>query len=99
MAHEWVFRQCRRIEAAMGRRLASHRRIGVVTPDGYLQITNRIKDVIKSGGEWISSVQLEDIIMHRAGVAECAVMGVKDPRWGERPPALIVRYEGYVARQ
>jgi fatty-acyl-CoA synthase len=65
--------------------------IGVVTPDGYLQITDRIKDVIKTGGEWISSLQLEDIIMHRAGVAECAVIGVKDARWGERPLALIVR--------
>jgi fatty-acyl-CoA synthase len=65
--------------------------IGVVTSDGYLQITDRIKDVIKTGGEWISSLQLEDIIMHRAGVAECAVIGVKDARWGERPLALIVR--------
>jgi fatty-acyl-CoA synthase len=65
--------------------------IGVVTPDGYLQITDRIKDVIKTGGEWISSLQLEDIIMHRAGVAECAVIGVKDARWGERPLALLVR--------
>jgi len=65
--------------------------IGVITPDGYLQITDRIKDVIKTGGEWISSLQLEDIIMHRVGVAECAVIGVKDPRWGERPLALIVR--------
>ena len=60
-------------------------------PDGYLQITDRIKDVIKTGGEWISSLQLEDIIMHRAGVAECAVIGVKDARWGERPLALVVR--------
>ena len=62
-----------------------------MSPDGYLQITDRIKDVIKTGGEWISSLQLEDIIMHRAGVAECAVIGVKDARWGERPLALIVR--------
>jgi fatty-acyl-CoA synthase len=59
--------------------------IGAITPDGYLQITDRIKDVIKTGGEWISSLQLEDIIMHRSGVAECAVIGVKDARWGERP--------------
>jgi fatty-acyl-CoA synthase len=65
--------------------------IGVITPGGYLQVTDRIKDVIKTGGEWISSLQLEDIIMHRAGVAECAVIGVKDARWGERPLALIVR--------
>ena len=41
--------------------------IGVITPDGYLRVTDRIKDVIKTGGEWISSLQLEDIIMHRAG--------------------------------
>jgi fatty-acyl-CoA synthase len=65
--------------------------IGVITPDGYLQITDRIKDVIKSGGEWISSLQLEDIIMQCAGVAECAVIGIKDARWGERPLALVVR--------
>ena len=65
--------------------------IGVITSDGYLQITDRVKDVIKSGGEWISSLQLEDIIMHRAGVAECAVIGVKDPRWGERPLYAIRR--------
>ena len=65
--------------------------IGVITRDGHLQITDRIKDVIKSGGEWISSLQLEDIIMRRDGVAECAVIGIKDTRWGERPLALIVR--------
>jgi fatty-acyl-CoA synthase len=65
--------------------------IGVITPDGYLQVTDRIKDVIKTGGEWISSLQLEDIIMHRVGVSECAVIGVKDARWGERPLALVVR--------
>src|SRR5271169_5316355 len=65
--------------------------IGTITPDGHLRVTDRIKDVIKTGGEWISSLQLEDIIMHRAGVAECAVIGVKDARWGERPLALIVR--------
>jgi fatty-acyl-CoA synthase len=65
--------------------------IGAMTPDGYLQITDRIKDIIKTGGEWISSLQLQDIIMNRAGVGECAVIGIKDDRWGERPLALIVR--------
>ena len=65
--------------------------IGVITPDGYLRVTDRIKDVIKTGGEWVSSLQLEDIIMHCAGVAACAVVGIKDARWGERPLALIVR--------
>jgi len=65
--------------------------IGVMTPDGYLQIANRIKDVIKTGGEWVSSLELEDIITQRAGVIECAVIGIKDAPWGERPLALIVR--------
>jgi fatty-acyl-CoA synthase len=63
----------------------------VITRDGYLRVTDRIKDVIKTGGEWVSSLQLEDIILHRVGVGECAVIGVKDDRWGERPLALIVR--------
>ncbi len=58
---------------------------------GYLQITDRIKDVIKSGGEWISSLELEDIIMKAPGVKEAAVIGVKDDKWGERPVALVVR--------
>jgi fatty-acyl-CoA synthase len=65
--------------------------IGVITPGGDLQVIDRIKDVIKTGGEWISSLQLEDVITRIAGVAECAVIGVKDVRWGERPLALIVR--------
>jgi fatty-acyl-CoA synthase len=65
--------------------------IGVITPGGDLQVIDRIKDVIKTGGEWVSSLQLEDLITRIAGVAECAVIGVKDVRWGERPLALIVR--------
>jgi fatty-acyl-CoA synthase len=65
--------------------------IGVITPCGDLQVIDRIKDVIKTGGEWISSLQLEDVIARRVGVAECAVIGIKDVRWGERPLALIVR--------
>jgi fatty-acyl-CoA synthase len=65
--------------------------IGVMSPDGFVQITDRIKDVIKTGGEWVSSLELEDIITQRAGVAECAVIGIKDERWGERPLALVVR--------
>jgi fatty-acyl-CoA synthase len=65
--------------------------IAVMHPDGYIQITDRIKDVIKTGGEWVSSLQLEDIITQRVGVAECAVIGVADEKWGERPLALVVR--------
>ena len=65
--------------------------VGAVTSEGYVQITDRIKDVIKTGGEWVSSLQIEDLIMHRPGVAEAAVIGVKDEKWGERPMALVVR--------
>ncbi len=64
--------------------------IGTIGGDGYLQITDRIKDVIKSGGEWISSVAIEDIILRHPGVSEAAVIGMPDAKWGERPMALIV---------
>jgi fatty-acyl-CoA synthase len=65
--------------------------IAVLTADGYVQITDRIKDVIKTGGEWVSSLQIEDLITQCSGVSEAAVIGVKDERWGERPMALVVR--------
>ena len=54
-------------------------------PRGYVQITDRIKDVIKTGGEWVSSLDVEDIISQCPGVREAAVIGVKDEKWGERP--------------
>jgi len=64
----------------------------VVTCDseGYLRIVDRTKDVVKSGGEWISSVELENEIMGHHAVAEAAVIGVKHPKWGERPLACVV---------
>lgn len=65
--------------------------IAVIGPDGYIQITDRIKDVIKTGGEWVSSLQVEDLITQCPGVAEAAVIGVKDDRWGERPLAVVVK--------
>jgi fatty-acyl-CoA synthase len=65
--------------------------IAVVDPNGYVHITDRIKDVIKTGGEWVSSLQIEDLIAQCAGVAEAAVIGVKDDKWGERPLALVVK--------
>jgi fatty-acyl-CoA synthase len=64
--------------------------IGTIDPQGYLLITDRIKDVIKSGGEWISSLEIEDILSQYPGVSEVAVIGVPDEKWGERPVALIV---------
>jgi fatty-acyl-CoA synthase len=64
--------------------------IGYIDPEGYLQITDRLKDVIKTGGEWISSLELEDIISRCPGVSEVAVIGVPDEKWGERPMALVV---------
>ena len=61
---------------------------------GYITIRDRAKDVIKSGGEWISSVALENAIMGMPGVAEAAVVGIAHPRWDERPLALVVLREG-----
>jgi fatty-acyl-CoA synthase len=57
---------------------------------GYVKITDRIKDVIKVAGEWVSSLELEDMIAHHPGVAEVAVIGMQDAKWGERPLALVV---------
>ena len=65
--------------------------IGFIGQDGYLRITDRIKDVIKTGGEWVSSLQIEDLISQCSGVSEAAVIGVKDPKWGERPLAIVVK--------
>lgn len=64
--------------------------VGTITPDGYLTLTDRAKDVIKSGGEWISSVDLENHLMAHPEVAEAAVVAVPDEKWGERPLATVV---------
>ena len=71
--------------------------IGTVDENGFLQITDRIKDVVKTGGEWVSSLALEDIIAAHPSVAEVAVIGVADVRWGERPVAIVVCRPGAVA--
>jgi fatty-acyl-CoA synthase len=65
--------------------------IGVMEPGGYLRVVDRIKDVIKTGGEWVSSAQIEDLISQCKGVSEVAVIGIKDDKWGERPLALVIR--------
>ena len=64
--------------------------VGVIDSEGYLKIVDRIKDVVKTGGEWVSSLDIEDIILRVPGVAEAAVVGVPDDKWGERPVALVV---------
>jgi len=64
--------------------------IGHIDSEGYLQITDRLKDVIKTGGEWISSLELEDALLAFDGVSEAAVIGVPDEKWGERPFAMVV---------
>ena len=66
---------------------------------GFIRITDRAKDVIKSGGEWISSVALENLLMAHPAVAEAAVIGVPDDKWGERPLACVVRKPGQRGRQ
>jgi acyl-CoA synthetase (AMP-forming)/AMP-acid ligase II len=64
--------------------------IAVVASDGSIRITDRIKDVIKSGGEWVSSLQIEELIEEFPGVNEAAVIGIPDEKWGERPLAFVV---------
>ncbi len=68
--------------------------VGHISPDGYLTLTDRTKDVIKSGGEWISSVELENTIMGHPQVAEAAVIAIPDDRWQETALAVVVRAHG-----
>jgi acyl-CoA synthetase (AMP-forming)/AMP-acid ligase II len=68
--------------------------VATLDADGYMQITDRSKDVIKSGGEWISSIDLENICMAHPAVAEAAAIGVAHPKWDERPLLVVVRKAG-----
>ena len=69
--------------------------VAAVFPNGYVMISDRAKDVIKSGGEWVSSVDLENTIMGHPAIAEAAVIGVPDERWDERPMACVVLKSGH----
>ncbi|MFE7568642.1 long-chain fatty acid--CoA ligase [Streptomyces sp. NPDC057539] len=71
--------------------------VGRIDADGFLTLTDRAKDVIKSGGEWISSVELENALMAHPEVAEAAVVAVPDDKWGERPLATVVLKDGATA--
>ncbi len=68
--------------------------VAVISPDGYIKLVDRTKDLVKSGGEWISSVELENEIMAHPKVKEAAVIGIRDDKWGERPLACVVPEEG-----
>ncbi len=71
--------------------------VATLDPHGYMQITDRSKDVIKSGGEWISSIDLENLAVGHPKVAEAAVIGVRHPKWDERPLLIVVLKEGQSA--
>lgn len=68
--------------------------VATIDPQGYMQITDRAKDVIKSGGEWISSIEIENLAVGHPKVAEAAVIGVAHPKWDERPLLIVVAKEG-----
>jgi fatty-acyl-CoA synthase len=68
--------------------------VASIDPDGFMQITDRSKDVIKSGGEWIGSIDLENIAMAHPAVLQAACIGVAHPKWEERPLLLVVRRPG-----
>lgn len=68
--------------------------VATIDPDGFLQITDRSKDVIKSGGEWISSIDIENVAIAHPGVAEAACIACAHPKWTERPLLVVVPREG-----
>ena len=73
--------------------------VATIDPHGYMQITDRAKDVIKSGGEWISSIELENLAVGHPEVAEAAVIGVAHPKWDERPLLVVVPKPGATPTQ
>jgi fatty-acyl-CoA synthase len=68
--------------------------VATISPDGYVRLVDRTKDLVKSGGEWISSVELENAIMAHPKIAEAAVIGIPDEKWSERPLACVVPESG-----
>jgi fatty-acyl-CoA synthase len=68
--------------------------VATLDADGYMTITDRSKDVIKSGGEWISSIEIENLAVGHPAVAEAAVIGVRHPKWDERPLLIVVLKPG-----
>src|SRR3546814_12724324 len=64
--------------------------IATIDAQGGVQIRDRVKDIVKTGGEWVDSIQLEELVATAEGVAEASVIAVPDPKWGERPLAVLV---------
>ena len=71
--------------------------VATIDPDGFMQITDRSKDVIKSGGEWISSIEIENLAIGHGAVAEAAVIGIAHPKWDERPLLIVMLKPGHEA--
>ncbi|MFE3228602.1 long-chain-fatty-acid--CoA ligase [Nocardia sp. NPDC059228] len=93
----WVIERYHKLEDDADRFLDGYWRsgdVGTIYPNGYFKLTDRIKDVVKSGGEWISSIDMENAIVGHPLVHDAAVVGVAHPKWQERPLALIVPVEG-----
>ncbi len=97
----WVLAQYFRQEAASPAHTAdgwfNTGDVSTIDPDGYMKITDRTKDVIKSGGEWISSIDLENIMVGHPAVAEAAAIGIEHPKWDERPLMVVVLKPGAAA--
>ena len=68
--------------------------VATIDRQGFMKITGRAKDIIKSGGEWISSIELENIAMSHPEVSRAAVIGVAHPKWGERPLLIVIKIKG-----
>ncbi|MDX1482332.1 MAG: 3-(methylthio)propionyl-CoA ligase [Woeseiaceae bacterium] len=94
----WVCRDYFKLDGAAGTHTADGwfetGDVATIDPQGYMAITDRTKDVIKSGGEWISSIELENLAMGHPAVAEAAVIGVAHPKWTERPLLVVVTADG-----
>ncbi|MRH93027.1 long-chain-fatty-acid--CoA ligase [Nocardia sp. SYP-A9097] len=93
----WVIERYHRLDDDADRFLDGYWRsgdVGKIYPNGYFKLTDRIKDVVKSGGEWISSIDMENAIVGHPKVQEAAVIGIAHPKWQERPLALVVPVEG-----
>jgi fatty-acyl-CoA synthase len=73
--------------------------LATVDARGHIKIADRIKDAVKSGGEWISTIQLEDLLLQHPALLEAAVIAVKNEEWGERPVAIVVRKSGAVVSE